>query len=145
MLFSQAKGHKVVGLQKAETIARVRECAIAPLPPHVTAFRVRARGHGNVLMWENIEAFGPDAVTIRSPDMLQTDDDAPRDRADPRYDPIGKQVITEAGEGLGVVTDIDFDVSDGRIHRLITKDHEIPAERLLGVGGFAIVVATDRT
>jgi len=144
MLFSQTKGHKVVGLQNAETIATVRECAIAPSPPHVTAFRLKTRSHGNVLMWDNIQAFGPDALTVRSSDKLHTDKDAPRDQADPRPDPIGKQAITEAGETLGIVKDIDFDESDGRIRLLITKDREIPAERLLGVGGYAVVVTTDR-
>jgi uncharacterized protein YrrD len=142
MLFSQAKGHKVVGTQNAATIATVTECAIAPSPPHVTAFRLKTRGGGNVLTWENVQSFGPDAVTVRSADKLRTDKDAPGDRADLRHNPIGKQVITEAGEALGIVKDIDFDESDGRIRRLIAKDREISGERLLGVGGYAVVVAT---
>jgi uncharacterized protein YrrD len=142
MLFSQAKGHKVVGTQNAETIATVTECAIAPSPPHVTAFRLKTRGGGNVLTWDNVQGFGPDAVTVRSADKLDTAKDAPGDPTGPRHNPIGKQVITEAGEALGIVKDIDFDESDGRIRRLIAKDREIPGERLLGVGGYAVVVAT---
>jgi sporulation protein YlmC with PRC-barrel domain len=146
MLFSEARGRRVVGIETAEKIATVTACTIAPSPPRVTALRLKGsgllagRGRGDVLMWDGVQSFGTDAVTVRSADRIRTGKAAPAEEADPRRDPIGKPVLTEAGEALGTVKDIDFDRTDGRIHRLVTTGGDIPGERLVGAGGYAVVV-----
>ena len=140
MLFSQAKGRNVVALTTAETLATVAGFAIAPAPARITALRVKSRGPGTQVTWNNVHSFGPDAVTVRTPDTIRgcQDTTAPTDK---HHDPIGKRVLTETGQDIGALDDIDFDESTGHIQRLIMAGQDIPGERLLGAGTYAIVIA----
>ena len=71
MLFSQAKGRNVVALTTAETLATVTGFAIAPAPARIAALRVKTRGPGTQVTWNNVHSFGPDAVTVRTPDKIR--------------------------------------------------------------------------
>ena len=42
---------------------------------------------------------------------------------------------------MGTLDDIDFDETTGHIQRLIMAGQDIPGERLLGAGTYAIVIA----
>ncbi|MFI7360272.1 PRC-barrel domain-containing protein [Streptomyces avidinii] len=140
MLFSQAKGRNVVAVSTAETLATVTGLAIASAPARVAALRVKTRGPGTQVTWSNVHSFGPDAVTVRTPDKIQGDQDTTAP-ADKYHDPIGKRVLTETGQDLGTLDDMDFDETTGHIQRLIMAGQEIPGERLLGAGTYAIIIA----
>ncbi len=140
LLFSQAKGRSVVGLTTAETLATVTGLALAAHPARIAALRVKAKGHGTVITWQHVQAFGPDAVTVRSAEDVQAEADVPV-RADKHHDPLGRRVLTETGHDLGPVEDIEFDEASGHIRRLITADQDIDGDRLLGAGSHAVVVA----
>ncbi|MFG2307197.1 PRC-barrel domain-containing protein [Streptomyces sp. NPDC048566] len=140
MLFSQAKSRDVVALTTAETLATLTGLTIAPAPARVAALRVKTRGPGTLVTWSNVHSFGPDAVTVRTPDKIQGDQDTSA-VSDKHHDPIGKRVLTETGQDLGTLDDIDFDEGTGHIERLITADQDIPGYRLLGAGTYAIVIA----
>lgn len=142
MLFSEARGRKVVGLATAETVATVSTLVVGPSPARITAFRLKGHGHRDVLRWEAIEAFGADAVTVRSVGQIQTAKETDDERVGVQHDPMGKTVLTEEGRILGTVVDVSFDHASGRLERLLTPGVEIEAERLLGVGTNAVVVAT---
>ncbi|MFJ6539913.1 PRC-barrel domain-containing protein [Streptomyces sp. NPDC091385] len=139
-LFSEAKGRGVVSLAAAETLATVTGCAIAPSPARIAALRVKTRARGTLVTWDRLQAFGSDAVTVRSAGDIQTEDDA-RILADKHHDPLGKRVLTETGHDLGLVDDIEFDEATGHIRRIITPGQDISGDRLLGVGTYAVVVA----
>ncbi|AYV26462.1 PRC-barrel domain protein [Streptomyces sp. ADI95-16] len=141
MLSSQATGRPVISLVSAETLATVTGYVIAPAPARIAALTLKSHGSGNLVTWNHIHAFGPDAVTVRAPDKLQDGKEAPQPLAGHLNDPIGKRILTEAGQDLGTLEDIDFDETTGHIHRLITADREIPGEHLLGAGGYAVVIA----
>ncbi|SDM94358.1 PRC-barrel domain containing protein [Streptomyces wuyuanensis] len=140
MLFTQAKGRNVIALTTAESLATVTGIAIAPAPARIAAVRVKTRGPGTQVTWNDVHSFGPDAVTVRTPDTIQGDQDttAPTDK---HHDPIGKRLLTETGQNLGSLDDIDFDETTGHIKRLIMAGQDIPGERLLGAGTYAIAVA----
>ncbi|MDH2388873.1 PRC-barrel domain-containing protein [Streptomyces sp. HNM0663] len=143
MLLSQILGLGVVSVTTAETVGSVSACTVAASPARVTGLRLKTRGRGgHVLTWDNIRSVGADAVTVRSLDKIVAEKDAEDDGAtDKSHDPMGRAVLTEAGAFRGAVADIDFDEDDGRILRLITDDEEIPGERLLGAGSYAVVVS----
>ncbi|MBB6415440.1 PRC-barrel domain-containing protein [Streptomyces massasporeus] len=140
MLFSQVKGHNVIALTTAESLATVIGFAVVPAPARIAALRVKTRGPGTQVAWNDVHSFGPDAVTVRTPDEIRGDQDttAPTDK---HHDPIGKRLLTETGQDLGTLDDIDFDEATGHIRRLIMAGQDIPGERLLGAGTYAIVVA----
>ncbi|MFE3325830.1 PRC-barrel domain-containing protein [Streptomyces sp. NPDC059176] len=140
MLFSQAKGREIVAVTTAETMATVTGITIAAAPARIAALRVKTRGPGTQVTWSNVHSFGPDAVTVRTADKIQGDQDttAPTGK---HHDPIGKRVLTENGQELGSLDDIDFDEITGHVQRLIMAGQDIPGERLLGAGTYAVVIA----
>ncbi|MGH3813515.1 MAG: PRC-barrel domain-containing protein [Pseudonocardiaceae bacterium] len=54
---------------------------------------------------------------------------------------LGKRVLTERGMELSTVTDVDFDPETGAVTTLITKTETIAGDRLIGLGGYAVVVS----
>lgn len=138
-LFSQTKGRGVVGLATAETLATVTGLAITPSPARIAALRLKTKVPGTLLTWNHVQAFGPDAITVRSADDIQSEIDA-KPPADKRHDPLGKRVLTETGHDLGTLQDIEFDETTGHIRRLITTGQDVPGDRLLGAGGYAVTV-----
>ncbi|MFG2489067.1 PRC-barrel domain-containing protein [Streptomyces virginiae] len=140
MLFSLAKGRAVIALATAETLATVTGLAIAPTPARIAALRLKVKGTGTLVKWTDVQAFGPDAVTVRSADKIRTDSDMSVP-ADKHHDPIGKRVLTDTGQDVGILGDVDFDETTGHIQRLIVGSQEIAGERLLGVGTYAVVIA----
>ncbi|WP_432044058.1 PRC-barrel domain-containing protein [Streptomyces cadmiisoli] len=140
LLFNQAKGRNVVGLATAETLATVTGLAITPSPGRVAALRLKTKSRGTLVTWNRLQAFGRDAVTVRSAADFQTEDDISIP-ADKQHDPIGKRVLTETGKDLGPVQDIEFDETTGHIQRLITADRDVPGDLILGAGSYAVVVA----
>ncbi len=138
MLFSQANGRRVVGLTEAEVLGSLAALSVASAPARVTALKLKGRGPRDVLAWRQVESFGPDAVTVRAGG--EGGDDVQDDEFESRRDPMGKPVITEDGHCLGKIVDVEFDGTTGRVQRLMATDEEIAGERLLGVGGYAVVV-----
>jgi sporulation protein YlmC with PRC-barrel domain len=53
---------------------------------------------------------------------------------------MGKRVLTEGGDGLGTVNDVEFDPADGSIRAILTGTEEIAGPRMLGLGSYAVVV-----
>ncbi|MFG3310175.1 PRC-barrel domain-containing protein [Streptomyces wuyuanensis] len=142
MRFSNAQGRSVVAVSTAETVGTIAACTVAPSPPRVAALRLKTRAHsGHVVAWSDIQFFGKDAVTVRSADCLEPEKEVDSDQeAHKNHDPVGKPVITETGASQGTLQDIDFDTEDGHILTLITTDGQLPGDRLLGVGSYALIV-----
>ncbi|MFG2868850.1 PRC-barrel domain-containing protein [Streptomyces zaomyceticus] len=139
-LFSQAKGRGIIGLSTAETLATVTGLAIAASPARIAALRVKTKASGTLVTWNHVQTFGPDAITVRSADDFQSEDDT-KTPAGKRHDPLGKRVLTETGQDLGTVQDIEFHAATGHIQRLILGDQDVDGERLLGAGSYAVIVA----
>jgi len=143
MLFTQAQGKAIMDLTTAETVGTVAACTVAPSPPRITGLRLKTRGRRrHTLDWNNIQSFGPDAVAIEEADRIRDEKNIdPGDPAHAAHDPIGKAILTETGLNKGTVLDIEFDERSGRIHHLLTDEEQIPADDLLGVGSYAVVVS----
>ncbi|MEV1054500.1 PRC-barrel domain-containing protein [Streptomyces sp. NPDC049887] len=142
MLLSTAQGRTVVAVSTAERLGTVTALTLAPSPPHVSAVRLKTRGrHGHVMAWSNVHSFGKDALTVRSAEALKPENElGSEEEAHSSHDPLGKPVLVETGERMGTVEDLDFDETDGRLRALVTTEGEIPGDRLMGVGGYAVVV-----
>ncbi|MCH0543439.1 PRC-barrel domain-containing protein [Streptomyces sp. MUM 203J] len=129
-----------MGLDTAETLATVTGLAVATSPARIAALRLTAKGPGTLVTWNQIQAVGPDAITVRKADDIRTEADVPTP-ADKHHDPLGRRALTETGRELGPVENIEFDEATGRIQRLTIAGREIEGERLLGAGSYAVVVA----
>ncbi|MGH4012178.1 MAG: PRC-barrel domain-containing protein [Pseudonocardiaceae bacterium] len=143
MLFSQARKRDVVNTSTATRVARVDGFVVLPGPARVALLRLsKVSGAGTLLAWEDLQGFGPDAVTVGSEAVIRPARDALEQRAeDNDLEILGKRVLTERGMELGTVTDVDFDPETGAVTTLITKTETIAGERLIGLGGYAVVVS----
>ncbi|HEY6422406.1 MAG TPA: PRC-barrel domain-containing protein [Pseudonocardiaceae bacterium] len=143
MLFSQARKHEVVNTATATKVARVDGFVVLPGPARVALLRLgKVSGAGTLLAWEDLQGFGPDAVTVASDSVIRPARDALEQRAeDNDLEVLGKRVLTERGMDLGAVTDVDFDPETGAVTTLITKTETIAGERLIGLGSYAVVVS----
>ncbi len=144
MLFSQARKRNVVNITTATRVARVDGFVVLPEPARVALLRLgKVSGAGTLLAWDDVQGFGPDAVTVATDAVIRPARDAVEQRAeDNDLEIIGKRVLTEQGMELGPVTDVDFDPETGAVISLITKTETIDGQRLIGLGGYAVVVAT---
>ena len=57
----------------------------------------------------------------------------------------GKRVLDEIGDELGTVDDFELDPETGVLQSVRVDDVELAAERLLGIGSFAVVLRSEAT
>lgn len=142
MRFSEAKGRKVVSTSTAETVAVVDGFVVDPGRRSVLALHLRKSQSGDTLRWSDLNAFGADAVTVAGTDALSEageDVEALRGKA---HDVLGKRVLSASGDELGSVVDVEFDPASGSLVALVLGETEVDASRLVGVGSYAVVVAS---
>ncbi|MGH3842480.1 MAG: PRC-barrel domain-containing protein [Pseudonocardiaceae bacterium] len=143
MLFSQARKRAVVSTATATRVARVDGFVVLPGPARVALLRLgKVSGAGTLVAWNDLQGFGPDAVTVATDAVIRPARDGLEQRAeDNDLDILGKRILTEQGTELGTVTDVDFDPETGAVTSLITKTEIIAGQRLIGLGGYAAVVS----
>ncbi|MCD9623410.1 PRC-barrel domain-containing protein [Rhabdothermincola salaria] len=96
-----------------------------------------------VIGWDDSGGVGRDAVTISSRDLVrEPSTDAEEAAVQGRSDPLGRRVLTEDGVALGKVADVSFDAETGEIRRLLLPDDDVQGNRLLGIGSYAVIVAS---
>ncbi|EFL29843.1 conserved hypothetical protein [Streptomyces viridochromogenes DSM 40736] len=134
MLFSQTRGLPVLTLAEADEIGVVRSLTVDAPSGVVTHVRVRGRHtrKDTVLAWGALHAIGPDAVLVRSA--------APPAEVPPHHELPGLRILAETGDQLGTVQDVVFEPETGRIEAVRTAQGDLPADRLLGLGDYALVV-----
>ncbi|MGH3766881.1 MAG: PRC-barrel domain-containing protein [Pseudonocardiaceae bacterium] len=143
MLFSQARKRAVVSTATATRVARVDGFVVLPGPARVALLRLgKVSGAGTLVAWNDLQGFGPDAVTVATDAVIRPARDGLEQRAeDNDLDILGKRILTEQGTELGTVTDVDFDPETGAVTSLITKTEIIAGQRLIGLGGYTAVVS----
>lgn len=140
--FADVDGKPVLSRDSAEELGRVTGVAIALDPPRVTSLVVRSGRKTGVVARARVTSFGPDAIVVGSDDAWHqptTDDE--EHAADGRSVPVGKRVLTDGGNALGTVSDGEFDPGDGSVVAVFVQDRPIDAQRLRGLGPYALVVA----
>jgi sporulation protein YlmC with PRC-barrel domain len=147
MRFSQAKGHKVVASSTATTVGKVAELLVDPVTRSVVAARVKKSEHGEYLRWADLVAFGSDAVTVTDGSSLGDGGPEVQALSGKTHRVLGKRVLTDGGDELGKVDDVEFDTETGTLTSLLVgtggrrgDTSEVAAARLLGVGSYAVVV-----
>lgn len=140
MRFSDAKGHKVVDKSTATTVGQVRGFLVNPRSRSVAALRLKKTDRGNVLRWSDLTAFGVDAITIGDSAAITELDDELEAFRGKRRRLLKKRVLTTGGDELGEVADVEFDPDTGKLTTILLQDGEVAADRLVGIGSYAVVV-----
>ncbi|AKJ08504.1 hypothetical protein ABB07_00060 [Streptomyces incarnatus] len=140
MMFSQALGLPVITAVDAEQLGRVESLTIDARNGRVACLRLSgAPKHATTIAWNAIEAVGRDAVIVRS----RTGTDPGQSDVPAHHEALGHRVLTEHGTALGTVKDIAFDNTTGHILTLYTALGDVPADHLLGLGSYAVVVRVE--
>lgn len=140
MRFRAVLRHPVVDTTTAETVGEVIGFLVDPATRRVAGLRLgRIKGKASLLAWEDLKAFGVDAVTIEGAGRLRRAAEEIREAS--VHDLLGRRVLTAGGDELGAVEDVEFDPQTGRLEHLITAEGSVVGGRIFGVGSYAVVVA----
>lgn len=137
--FSEVGGHEVVDVAEASTLGRIEGLVVSADPGRVSALRLSKSTAADVIAWSDLKAFGPDAATVGSVAELRAVDEAHRALADPDRDLVGKLALSVHGDGLGVVSDAEFDPETGAITTIRTDLRDLPGDLLVGLGSYAAI------
>jgi len=141
MLISEGRGRKVISTNSAETLGIVDTFVIDPALRRVVAVGLsKVHGRLTVLPWERL-TFGADAVTTGGITDLVVPDGQLAGLADRHHSALGHRVLDTAGRELGTVRDVDIDPTSGAVIALLIGDLAVPGSALIGIGGYAVVVA----
>lgn len=105
-------GRPVVTIDEGEDVAEVKDVAYGTADAAVLGFTLNRRGFlggpmREVLAWADVAAVGRDAIMIATAGAITGEDDLLRDvRASRRRNVLGSDVISDAGQRLGKVTDV---------------------------------------
>ena len=139
MRFRAVLRHPVVDTTTAETVGEVISFLIDPATRRVVALRLgKIKGKASLLAWEDLKAFGVDAVTIEGAGRLRRATEEISGASE--HDLLGRRVLSAGGDEFGTVNDVEFDPQTGRLEELITADGSLAAQGILGIGSYAVVV-----
>lgn len=142
MRFSETKNHPVMSTTEAITVGKLAGYVIDPGNSSIAGILLKkTEVDGNALPWASLKAFGRDAITVESSEVITVVDGRLAELSGKKLDIMGKRVLTDAGVELGNVVDVDFDAATGSITAVLTDTEEIAGSRLIGLGTYALVVA----
>jgi sporulation protein YlmC with PRC-barrel domain len=140
MRLRETRQREVVDTSTAARLGRVDGAVLALDPARVHALRLSKTKAGALLSWSDLTAFGPDAVTVPGAGALrEAVDDAEASAAQADRDLLDKPAISEFGMDLGTVLDAELDPDTGTLLAIVTDRGDIDAQRLLGVGSYAVI------
>lgn len=141
MRFSEAKNRRVISTSEAETVGRVRDLIVDPRSRTIVALALRKTGgDGDILPWVEMKSFGQDAITVHGPERIVKAEGELAVLADKNHRVLGKRVLTDRGDEMGAVSDIEFDPESGAVRALLLGKDEISGERLHAIGTYAVIV-----
>lgn len=140
--FREAMGRKVLSRDSADELGRVSHLVIDASVGRVSGLVVGTGRKAGIVDWDEVTGFGPDAVLINDEDAVRSPaDERETAAAQGKLELVGKRALSETGNELGQVTDVEFDTDTGRLETIVVGDQEHPASALLGAGSYAAVLA----
>ena len=135
-------GRPVVARDTAETVGDVQGAVVDVPSRRIVALQVGKGRKARLVDWASLSGVGPDAVVVQSESAL-------RDPAGEREEGfvkgglplLGARVLTDRGDVIGTLDDVDFDEGSGSVDTLVAGEHRLAATGLHAIGGYAVVVA----
>ncbi len=154
MKYSDLKGQPVVDVVTADTVGTVRELYIDSQQQRLPALRLHISGlfsGDRILLWNDIQSIGENAVTITRTDVLHEGKNVPDIQTwNQAGDILGTRIITENGADVGTVADIEVDPKSGDVTSYVLRgnlleslqhrEQLIPASWVKTIGKGLIVV-----
>lgn len=135
---SEAVGTRVMSKASAQRVGKLERVVFDVPPRRVVAVQV---GGKDLVDWSAVSGLGTDAAVIESEEHLRPAADAREERAlGGDLDWKGKRVLSDRGNELGTVTEIELDETSGAIEAVDTTGGRVGPERLLALGSYCLVV-----
>lgn len=138
----EAMGRTVVARDSAETMGDLAGAVVDAASRRIVALQV-GKGHKAKLVdWTSVVGLGADAVVVEGADSLR-DPDGEREPAVVKGDIalLGARVLTDRGDELGRLDDVEVDPATGEVLTLVTGEIRVPGPGLRALGHYAIVVS----
>lgn len=143
---SELYGRSVLDVSSATTIGTVRYGVVAEREGRVKGLVLDGTpSEGSILAWSTIKSIGPDAVTVETPDELRQPAEGEEQASKGDLDPIGKRVLTDAGEALGELTDLRVDEDSGTVEEVTIGAERLDGSSIMGSGEYAVIVDRNAT
>jgi uncharacterized protein YrrD len=133
MHLSELLGRRVVSRTSAETLGDVSGVLLTTGPATVSGLQIGKGRKAGTVPWAQISGIGPDAVVV-------TDDESAAGAAE-GASPMGRLILSELGNAVGAVTDVEFDETSGTVISLATEAALVEGDRLMADGSYAIIVS----
>ncbi len=156
MKLSSLKSKPVIAVTGAAKVGNVDDALADLRLERIEALRVRTgrRQPPRFVSMADVRAIGKDAAIVASADALKSTEDAPTlARLYSLSSLLGSSVVTEAGQVLGTVADVDFDPASrqildlecdrGRLGTLFGRRYPIMTRDVLGVGEGLVTVSEE--
>ncbi len=139
-----AMGRAVVARDTAETVGQIHGAVVDVGSLRIVALQV-GKGHkARLADWSSITGVGPDAAVVDGEASLRAGQGEREERmVKGDIALLGGRVLSDRGDVLGALDDVDFDEETGEIRALVCGGDSIVAARLRSVGGYAVVVAAE--
>ncbi len=144
--FVAAMGRKVISRASAQNLGSIAHLLVDAQRGAVTGLVVGKGRKAQLVDWDQVSGFGPDAVMISDDGSLRAPvDDHEKRAAAGGLELVGKRALSDAGNELGIIDDVTFDPAAGALLAVRIGSLEIPAGALLGSGSYAVVLSADQT
>jgi sporulation protein YlmC with PRC-barrel domain len=138
---SKLKGQRVLARSTAQLVGSIGQLLVEPAIARVVAARVEgAVGPATVLPWDSVSAIGPDAVIIESAEQLTEPEAQRQGFVTDLYALSGRPLLTEEGDSIGRLEDVEVDEASGRVVSLVVDGRSVPLERFVALGPDAVIV-----
>ena len=136
-------GRDVVSRASAENFGSISGAVLDVPSRTLVAWQIGSGRRGQVAEHANVHGIGEAAVVIDQDSSVRAAA-SPEEIATVKGDRtlLNARVITDAGEDIGPVGDVEFDPDSGVVQTVTVPGGPIPADRLRGLGSYALVVAT---
>ncbi|MEP7193850.1 MAG: PRC-barrel domain-containing protein [Actinomycetota bacterium] len=131
-----------------EDVAQIKDIVYSAGGGALSGFTLAGRGLfsgplNQALPWASVMALGPDAVMIRSEDVLEPTGavlDQSASSGGSGGDVLGSQVLTDSGTLLGTVVDVILEISEASAGQCDVVGYEVEAAEALGTKGTKVFI-----
>ena len=138
---SEAAGTKVMSKASAQKTGKLERILVDVPPRRIVALQI---GRDELVDWRDVSGVGGDAVVVEGEGVLRAAADSREERAMAGdFDWKGKRVLSDRGNSMGKVTDVEFDEGTGLLEAVETTEGRLSADRLQALGSYCLVVRHD--
>ncbi len=156
MKFSELKGKQVVAVGQAAKVGTISDVILDSSCRNIEGLVIKGdtRTPERVISVKNVNAIGGDVVTIDNTGSLKVFDPAAPEAKLPQASAIhGSQIVTQGGEVIGQISDIDFDpitrqvggfeFSGGPFEGILGRHNMLYPRHIISLGPGLVTVSDD--